>query len=97
MLKIKKTFLRIYRIAKKKVRKRRWKRVIQQHHISYDPEVKVTLYKGEHWILCQLGRRTHITVGFIVSLRKWLREHQQRAIDLSPKKQDTELLEERGL
>lgn len=85
---------RIYRLAKKKLKERTYRRIVQGHHISYDPEVKVMVYKGEHWIMTQLGRRTHVTVGFVVSLKKWMKEHEKRAIDLSPKKHDTKLLEE---
>ena len=89
---MKETFRKIWRLVKK--RKRKWRRVVQGHHISYDPEILVKVYKGEHWIMHQLTRRTHITVGFIVSLRKWLKENEQRAIDLSKGKKDSKLLEE---
>ena len=42
---------------------------IQSHHISYDPEVKVSIYKGEHWILTQLQRRKNFSKGFFKALK----------------------------
>jgi len=31
------------------------KQVIQNHHISYDPEITVKIYKGEHWAITILN------------------------------------------
>lgn len=90
-------FRKIWRLVKRKVRRRR-KPFIQGHHISYDPEIVVKIWVGEHWILTQLQRRTkRVSVGFIVSLKTWLKDNEKRAIDWSRKKQDTKLLEEMRL
>jgi len=80
--------LEILRYAKKKLkkikkrRKRRKSGVIQEHHISYEPEIKVRMYQGEHWVITQLNRRKKISKGFIASLKKWLWENQDKAIDV---------------
>jgi len=86
-------FRKIWRLVR-----RRRKPFIQGHHISYDPEIVVKVWVGEHWILTQLGRRTkRVSIGFIVSLKIWLRDNEKRAIDYSRKKQDTKLMEELNL
>lgn len=51
------------------------KRIIQKHHISYDPEVTVNIFKGEHWILTQLQRRKYISGGFITALKVFIALH----------------------
>ena len=56
--------------------------VIQKHHISYDPEIVVSVYKGEHWILTQLQRRKRVSKGFVKSLNVWLAQHEHKAIEL---------------
>ena len=58
------------------------KKVIQNHHISYDPEVTVKIFKGEHWILTQLQRRKNISKGFVQSVKVWLALHEDDAQDL---------------
>jgi len=58
------------------------KTVVQSHHISYNPPIKVYLYKGEHWLLTQLGRRKHISKGFIQALKIWLTLHENEAIEV---------------
>lgn len=63
--------------------KRRRGPVTQEHHISYDPEVVVKIYKGEHWLLTQLQRRTrHISKGLIKSLKVWLALNEDKAVQL---------------
>jgi len=74
-------FKRIYRLAKKK-RRRRKGPVIQEHHICYDPEIVVRIYQGEHWVITQLLRRKRVSRGFIVVLKKWLLENQEKAVDV---------------
>ena len=76
-------FKRIYRLVKKKTKRRRRRGVVvQTHHISYDPEVFVRLYQGEHWVITQLSRRKRISKGFIVALKKWLLENQENAVEV---------------
>jgi len=64
-------------------RKRR-NRAIQQHHISYNPEVKVTVFKGEHEILTKMHwyEKNSVSEGFITALKTWITENEDRAIDL---------------
>lgn len=56
-------------------------RVIQNHHISYDPEVIVPIYQGEHWLVTQLDRRKYISKGLIKTIDVWLALNRDRAID----------------
>jgi len=56
--------------------------IIQTHHISYDPEVTVTIYKGEHQILTLLGRRTRVSDGFLRALGDWSWTHRGDAVAL---------------
>ena len=58
------------------------KTIIQEHHISYDPEIVVRLYKGEHWILTQLQRRKKISRGFIKALKVFIALHENDAVTL---------------
>jgi len=60
------------------------KRAIQEHHISYNPEVKVVVYKGEHKILGELTwfSRKSLSKGLIVALKQWIKENEARAVDL---------------
>ena len=55
---------------------------IQEHHISYDPEHKVVMYKGEHWVITQLNRRKQISRGFIVALKVWIALNEYQALHL---------------
>jgi len=59
-------------------------RTVQKHHISYDPEVTVTIFQGEHYILSLLDRYERKTVsrGFIEALKLWIRQNESRAVDL---------------
>ena len=59
------------------------KRVIQHHHISYDPEIVVPIYKGEHWVITQLQRRKYISKGFIKTLKHFIAINEDQAQDLS--------------
>lgn len=59
-------------------------RVIQGHHISHDPQITVIVFKGEHWILTQLQRRTkNISKGFIRALKVWIALNEPKAQELS--------------
>jgi len=59
------------------------KQVIQGHHISYEPEVIVKIYQGEHWAITQLNRRTkNISKGFLRCLQTFINEKEEIAIDL---------------
>jgi hypothetical protein len=56
--------------------------VIQEHHISYNPEVKVRIYKGEHMILTKLSWRKRVSKGFIKGLKIWIQENEAKAVEL---------------
>ena len=59
------------------------KQIIQKHHISYEPEITVKIYKGEHWALTVLKRRTkNMSKGFLKCLQAYIKEHEKDAIDL---------------
>ena len=59
-------------------------RAKQRHHISYDPEMVVTIYKGEHELLTKLDRyeRRTISAGFIRALKSWIALNEHRAEEL---------------
>jgi len=63
-------------MAKKK------KKTVQSHHISYDPEEQVTMYKGEHWIITQMNRRKYHSKGFVIALKVFLALHEDQAVHL---------------
>lgn len=62
------------------------KRVVQRHHILYKDrggiDWVVPIYKGEHWAITQLQRRTHVSKGFITSIKYWISQVEDSAIDL---------------
>jgi len=59
-------------------------RRVQQHHLSYDPEVTVTMFQGEHLVLSLLERYDRKTVsrGFVEALKLWIRQNEDRAVKL---------------
>jgi hypothetical protein len=66
-------------------RRKSRKVIVQDHHVSYDPEVKVRVYKGEHMILTRLSWRKKISMGFIKALELWIQEKRLEAVELSHK------------
>jgi len=58
------------------------KPVIQTHHLSYDPEIKGKLFKGEHLLLTRLGWRKNISKYFIKCLKNWIILNEDKARDL---------------
>jgi hypothetical protein len=66
----------------RKRRRKSGKVIIQNHHVSYDPEVTVKVYKGEHMILTRLTWRKKISKGFINALERWMKENRLAAVDL---------------
>ena len=59
-------------------------RAVQTHHVSYDPEVAVRLYKGEHEILTKLNwyERKTVSAGFVRALKSWIALNEHRAEEL---------------
>ena len=57
------------------------KQIINTHHISYDPEVTVKLYKGEHWAITVLERRKkNMSKGFLQCLKAYIAKHEEHAV-----------------
>ena len=67
------------------------KPIVQNHHIIYantehgQIERTVRIFKGEHWLLTNLNRRSNISRGFVISLKVWLALHEHKAVDLDEK------------
>ena len=68
--------------TKKKKSRRKRRPVIQEHHITYEPEWTVKLFKGEHWICTQLQRRRKVSQGFLKALTVWILENEANAENL---------------
>ena len=74
-------------IVTNKVKAMPKKPVIQQHHITYEPERTVLIYKGEHYILTQLQWRRYISKGLIEALKQFIKDYKHLAYPLrKPKK-----------
>lgn len=59
------------------------KRVINRHHTSYDPEVIVKVYKGEHLIITRLGwTKAPPSQAFLKLLKEYIKAHENDAVDL---------------
>jgi len=66
----------------KKRRSFRQRSVVQEHHLSYEPEVKVRLFKKEHYWVTVAYRFRPISKGFIKSLKKFIMDKEEEAVDL---------------
>jgi hypothetical protein len=66
----------------KKHRKKSKKTIVQNHHVSYNPEVTVKVFKGEHMILTRLGWRKKISKGFVDALEQWMKQNRPAAVEL---------------
>ena len=56
--------------------------IIQRHHLCYDPEKAVRVFRKEHWLFTYLGRLNPISKGLIRGLRYWVKENKNRAIKI---------------
>jgi len=65
---------------------RQHSQVIQKHHITYNPDWVVPVYKGEHYILCLLQARfqhnDRISIGFLTALHHWIESMKEGAVEL---------------
>lgn len=63
------------------------KRIVQKHHITYNPPKTVIIYKGEHKILSMMEwyERKTVSKGFIEALKLWIKENESRSVDLGEK------------
>ncbi len=55
---------------------------IQTHHLSYEPEITVKVFRKEHWVFTMLDRFNPISEGLIKGLRYWVKENKDRAIKI---------------
>lgn len=67
----------------KKHRRRSTKPTIQTHHITYNPERTVVVWRGEHYVLTQLQWRKRISKGFIEALEDYILTHKAEAYELT--------------
>jgi hypothetical protein len=67
-------------------RRKKSKLVVQMHHITYEPEWAVPVYKGEHWAITNLDRRSNWSVGMVLHLLERIsaRLMMGQIIDLGP-------------
>jgi len=65
--------------------------VLQTHHVFYEPEEIITrIYRGEHYLVTMLNRRTkNISAGFIHSLLYWIEKYINQTVDLNDYKEET--------
>lgn len=56
--------------------------VIQTHHITYEPERTVRIYKGEHWILTRMQWRKKTSKGFIEALKQYIKDNKDKAVSV---------------
>ncbi|KKL86771.1 hypothetical protein LCGC14_1941380 [marine sediment metagenome] len=64
-------------------KRRRVRNKIQEHHLSYDPEITTKIYSGEHYAITMLNRRTkNVSKGFIECIKVWIEKAEKVAVDL---------------
>jgi hypothetical protein len=56
--------------------------IVQTHHISYNPEVKVKVFKGEHYILTLIQRRRKFSKGFVQGLESEIPRIEEVSVNL---------------
>ena len=66
-------------MKQKKKRKKPSTHVVQPHHITYDPEWIVPVFKGEHFSITKMLRRKRVSQGFLVVLADYIEKHKQMA------------------
>jgi len=71
-------------LLKKKKKKKKSKVVIQTHHVFYEPEIVTRIFKGDHWIITNLNRKTkNISEGLVHCLLYWIEQNINKAVDLN--------------
>jgi hypothetical protein len=66
-------------MKQKKKRKKPSTYVVQPHHITYDPEWIVPVFKGEHFSITKMLRRKRVSQGFLVALTDFIKKHENVA------------------
>lgn len=59
-------------------------KIIQEHHLSYNPEVTVKITKGEHNVMTKINWYTKrfVSKGFIKALKHWIALNEDRAEEI---------------
>ena len=70
------------KIVTNKIKGKPKRPVIQEHHITYEPERTVLIYKGEHYILTQLQWRRYVSKGLIEALKQFVKDYKHLAVPL---------------
>jgi hypothetical protein len=55
---------------------------VQVHHLSYDPEITVKLFKKEHWAITYINRFNPVSKGFLAALWHYIAKNSEKAVDL---------------
>ena len=85
------------KIVTNKIKAMPQKPIIQEHHITYEPERTVLIYKGEHYILTLLQWRRYISKGFIRALEQFIKDYKHLAFPLKkPPKKKKKIRRKRG-
>jgi hypothetical protein len=71
---------------KKSTKKYPQRDAVQVHHLSYDPEITVKLFKKEHWAITYIDRFNPVSKGFLAALKQYIEDKKDEAIDLDFKK-----------
>ena len=53
--------------------------VVQPHHITYEPEWIVPIFKGEHFSITKMLRRKRVSKGFLIALADFIEKNKQKA------------------
>jgi len=53
--------------------------VVQPHHITYEPEWIVPIFKGEHFSITTILRRKRVSQGFLIALLDFIKKHKEQA------------------
>ena len=63
---------------------KKYGRGVQRHHISYEPEITVNIFQGEHELITKMERYSKRTVstGFLRCLRRFIKENKHKAVKL---------------
>jgi hypothetical protein len=60
------------------------KKIIQTHHIQYNPPIVVRVFKGEHGILTRMQWwcKKEVSKGFIKALRYFIKERAKKSKEI---------------
>jgi len=63
---------------------KKYGRTVNTHHISYDPEITVDIFSGEHQIITLMERYSKRTVSkdFIRCLKRFIASNEDKVVEL---------------